>query len=138
VELAETRAVARSLRFGGVGCEFTSAEEVSHVAAVEPEPEQTPSKEPVAAFVGDNGKDKPEAKVQDAAPQGNGSKPQGCGIGQATQAQVRALYALTKRANYTQEDIDSLLRPLNASTFEQLARESASKLISYLQTEIAA
>ncbi len=41
VELAETRSVARALRFAGFGLEFTSAEEVSHVAAAEPEKEQT-------------------------------------------------------------------------------------------------
>ena len=35
VELAETRAIARALRFGGIGVEYTSAEEVSHVAAAE-------------------------------------------------------------------------------------------------------
>ena len=64
--------------------------------------------------------------------------PQSCGNGRATQAQCRALYALTKRAQYTDADIESLLRPLNASTFQQLTRESASQLISYLQTEVAA
>ena len=37
VELAETRAIARALRFGGIGVEYTGAEEVSHVAAAEPE-----------------------------------------------------------------------------------------------------
>jgi len=140
VELAETRAIARSLRFGGIGCEFTSAEEVSHVAATEPEPEQTPDKEPVPVFAEDNENDKPEAKGQSCAASNSKeeSKPQRCGIGQATQAQVRALYALTKRANYTHEDIDSMLRPLNASTFDQLTRETASQLITYLQTEVAA
>ena len=138
VELAETRAIARSLRFGGIGCEFTSAEEVSHVTAIEPEAERTPNKEPVPVSSGHNGKDKPEAKGQSAGPDESGSKPQSCGIGQATQAQVRALYALSKRANYTHEDIDSMLRPLNASTFDQLTRETASQLITYLQTEVAA
>ncbi len=44
VELAETRAIARALRFGGVGCESTSAEEVSHMANTEPEQEQPQAK----------------------------------------------------------------------------------------------
>jgi len=48
------------------------------------------------------------------------------------------LYALTKRAHYSDEDIASLLGPLNASTFQELTRESASQLITYLQTEVAA
>ena len=33
VELAETRSIARALRFAGFGLEFTGAEEVSHVAS---------------------------------------------------------------------------------------------------------
>ncbi len=36
VELAETRAIARALRFGGFGVEYCSAEEVSHVSDTEP------------------------------------------------------------------------------------------------------
>jgi hypothetical protein len=126
VELAETRSVARALRFAGFGLQFTSAEEVSHVAAAEQEREQTGSKEPVRVFPQGDGESKPEAK-----PAGNGN-------GRATQAQCRALYALTKRAQYTDQDIESLLGPLNASTFQELTRESASQLITYLQTEVAA
>jgi hypothetical protein len=71
-------------------------------------------------------------------PAGNGSKPQSCGNGRATQAQCRALYALTKRAQYRDQDIESMLRPMNAATFQELSRESASQLITYLQTEVAA
>jgi hypothetical protein len=126
VELAETRAVARALRFGGIGVEYTGAEEVSHVASVEPEREQTVNKESVKLLQGDNGNSKPETK-----PSGNGN-------GRATQAQCRALYALTKRANYSDEDIESLLSPMKAATFQDLSRESASQLITYLQTEVAA
>jgi hypothetical protein len=126
VELAETRSVARALRFAGFGLEFTSAEEVSHVVAAEPEREQSANKEPAPVFPEGNGSSKPE------------SKPSSGGNGRATQAQCRALYALTKRANYREEDIESMLRSLNASTFQDLTRESASQLISSLQTEVAA
>ena len=126
VELAETRSIARALRFAGFGLEFTGAEEVSHVPSVEPEPEQTASKESKKIFPDDNGNNKPETKSA-----GNGN-------GKATQAQCRALYALTKRAKYSDEDIESMLRPLNASTFEELVREDASRLISLLQTKVAA
>jgi len=126
VELAETRAIARSLRFGGIGCEFTSAEEVSHAVATEPEREQSANKPPERIFPDANGQGKPEAKST-----GNGN-------GKATQAQCRALYALTKKARYTEEDVASLLGPLNASTFQELTRESASQLITSLQQEIAA
>ncbi len=126
VELAETRAIARALRFGGIGCEFTSAEEVSHVAVAEPEREQSANKPPERIFPEGNGEGKPEAK-----PTGNGN-------GKATQAQCRALYALTKKARYTEEDVAALLGPLNASNFQELSRESASHLIGSLQSEVAA
>lgn len=119
-ELAETRAIARALRFGGIGVEYTGAEEVSHVAAAEP------NKEP---------SDLPETSDCTG---GAASKPQSCGNGKATQAQCRALWALTKKGRYTGEDIESMLRPLGASTFQDLTRESASQLITYLRTEVAA
>jgi len=138
VELAETRSIARALRFAGFGLEFCGAEEISHIAAAEPEKEQNPSKAPAPAFPEDNGNGKLAAKAPSGAPAETGSKPQRCGIGQATQAQCRALYALTKRAQYTEQDIQSLLSQFNASTFQGLTRESASQLIGQLQTQVAA
>jgi hypothetical protein len=140
VELAESRAIARSLRFGGVGVEYTGFEEVTHVVGAEQEKEQTLNKDAERVFPEGNGGSKPDAAVQHYA-SGNGKekpKLQSFGNGRATAAQVRALYALTKRANYSDEDIESLLRPVNAATFQDLSRECASHLISSLQTEVAA
>lgn len=107
VELAETRAIARSLRWASYGVEMTGAEEISHVPDAETtEPRQDP-------IVNRNG---------------NGNS-------KATQAQCRALFTLTKKAQYAPEDVKRLLNPLQATRFEDLARESASQLITYLQTE---
>ena len=122
VELAETRAIARALRFGGIGVEYTGAEEVSHVAAAEPETKQSPSRVVPEA----NGQGETEAKTASN------------GKGKATTAQVRALFALTKRAKYHEDDITSLLAPFQVSRFEDLPREAVSKLIGYLQQEVAA
>jgi hypothetical protein len=152
IELAETRSIARALRFAGYGMEYTGAEEVSHVATAEPErvfPPGDNKTEKLAQPCANNGAQSKapsdgigSTETQPTQPRdtagGNGSKPQRCGIGPATQAQVRALFALTKRANYTDVDVESLLRPLNASTFQELTREDASRLIGYLQTEVAA
>jgi hypothetical protein len=124
VELAETRAIARALRFGGFGVEYCGAEEVNHVTD-EGGPRQTDDEKGGPVFGNGNGKSKAR------------SKPQHSDNGRATQAQCRALFALTKRAGYSQADIDQLLRP-HASTFEDLTREGASQLISHLQTEVAA
>ncbi len=142
VELAETRAIARALRFGGIGVEYTGAEEVSHVVPAEPEREQSPSKEPGRMFAEGNGNGKARTKAShdaiDRPAEGSGSTPKSCGNGKATTAQVRALYALTKKARYTEQDIQSMLSPLEADTFQQPTREDASRLITYLQTEVAA
>ena len=77
VELAETRAIARALRFGGIGVEYTGAEEVSHVAAAEPETERGPSKEPGKVFPQGNGNGKAGTKAShdtiDRPAEGNGS-----------------------------------------------------------------
>jgi hypothetical protein len=142
VELAETRAIARALRFGGIGVEYTSAEEISHIAAAEVEKEQTTSKQPASVFPEANGNSKTGTKASSDAienqTRGNGSTPKSCGNGRATQAQVRALFALSKRANYHDDDIAQMLAPFEVSRFEDLPREAASKLIGALQTEVAA
>src|SRR5208337_1540614 len=132
VELAETRSVARALRFAGYGLEFTGAEKVSHVGATEPEKEQTGSKAPAPVFAEGNGNGKREAKAPSGAPAETKSKPQGCGIGRATTAQVRALFALSRRANYQEADIGEMLARFDVSRFEELSRQAASELITYL------
>ena len=147
VELAETRAIARALRFGGIGVEYTGAEEVSHVAAAEPEKEQTTGKKGKPVFPERNQDSKAEAKFDGngngeadgpsgaAAPEG--SKPSNGNNGRATGAQVRALFALSRRANYQDEDIAKMLTGFDVSRFEDLSREDASRLISRLQSHAA-
>jgi hypothetical protein len=138
VELAETRAIARALRFGGIGVEYTGAEEVSHVAAADSGKEQSGSKEPAPVFAEGNGNGKSEAKAPSGAPAETGSKPKSGGIGTATGAQVRALFALSRKANYHEADIGEMLARFEVSRFEDLSRESASQLIGHLQTQVAA
>ncbi len=138
VELAETRSIARALRFAGFGLEFCGAEEIAHLPEGDPEPQRRADKRREPAFPEDNGNGKREAKAPSGAPAETGSKPQPCGIGQATQAQCRALYALTKRAKYQETDIGEMLARFDVSRFEDLSRESASQLIGHLQTQVAA
>ena len=138
VSLAETRAVARACRHAGYAMDSCGAEELAF--AEEPYKEPTSQGEKLAQRCANYGS---ESKVQrctiDRPAEGNGeSTPQRCSTGQVTTAQVRALYALTKKAQYTEQDIESMLSPLEADTFQQLTREDASRLISYLQTEVAA
>jgi hypothetical protein len=147
VELAETRAIARAFRFAGYGMEFTSAEEVSHVLAAEANGEQSTNKQTASLFPEGNGNDKVESKAsndaidpgsKEAKPERNRPQSPNSVNGRSTSARVRALFALTRKANYTDEDIQSLINPFNASRFEDFPREAASQLIGYLQTEAAA
>ncbi len=140
IEVAETRSIARALRFAGYGLEFCGAEEIAHLPEGTFEPQPSVSKNPAPVFPQDNGTGKAGTKASSDAidPSSNGSKSKSCGIGQATQAQCRALFALTKRANYQEADIGEMLARFEASRFEDLSRESASQLIGHLQTQVAA
>ncbi len=138
VELAETRSIARALRFAGFGLEFCGAEEIAHLPEGGLEPQRSVNKAPAPVFPEDNGNGKVPAKAPSGAAAETKSKPQPCGIGQATQAQCRALYALTKRANFQEADIGEMLARFEVSRFEDLSRESASQLIGHLQTQVAA
>jgi hypothetical protein len=125
IELAETRSIARALRFAGYGMEFTSLEEVLHVPDSESTERPNWSRRSESARSGGNG---------------NGERkpgPPNRGNGRATQAQVRALHALSRKAQYQEEDISSLIAPFEVSRFEDLPKEAASQVITYLQTEVA-
>jgi hypothetical protein len=135
VELAETRSVARALRFAGYGLEYCGAEEISHtpIGQKRANPYKALHQQPE-----DNGNGKVAAKAPNGAPAEPASKEKSGGNGTVTQAQCRALYALTKRANYQEADIGEMLARFEVSRFEELTRESASQLIGNLQTQVAA
>ncbi len=131
LELAETRSIARSLRFSGYGVEYAGAEEVSHVMSeTEPAGAQSESKDRKPVFDPDESQSKQDTKAAVQAKNGNGGK--------ATGAQCRALYALSKKAKMGDEDLANLLGPLNAGRFEDLTLSDASRLIQYFQTQVAA
>ncbi len=138
VELADTRSIARALRFAGFGLEFCGAEEIAHIPEGDPESQRTADKQPASAFPEDNGNGKREAKAPGGATAETGSKPKSAGNGTVTQAQVRALFALSRKANFQEADIGEMLARFEVSRFEDLSRESASQLIGNLQTQVAA
>ena len=77
--------------------EYCGAEEVSHLGG-------SASEEPL-----DGNKTSDRSVLRRDNGSEAESKPQRCGIGRATQAKCRALYALTKRAEYSEEDIENLI-----------------------------
>ena len=137
VELAETRAIARALRFGGFGVEYCGLVEATHFVD-EVSPEQTPSKSPEPVFPEGNGQGDTEAKPRNC---GNGeskreTNPPNGGNGRATQAQVRALYAISKRSNLTEETVNRILSGAKVTTFEDLSIADAGRMIQHLQSRI--
>ena len=88
IELAETRSIARALRFAGFGLEFTGAEEVSHVVATESETEQTTGKENKPVFREATQSGKEETK---SGGNGNGeaSAPDGAAVTENNAAKLR-------------------------------------------------
>jgi hypothetical protein len=155
VSLSETRAVARACRHAGYAMDSCGAEELALEPAAQSEERLRSNAQPcvigsaAADAVGEQDatagtrKSKAPSGTIDRPAEGNGaaahgSMPRSCGNGKATTAQVRALYALTKRAHYHEDDIASLLAPFNVNRFEDLPREAASQLIGYIQQEIAA
>ncbi len=124
LELAETRSIARALRFSGYGMEFTGAEEISRVIPDPVDSEQKGNGGSGTVFKEGNGNGKSETKSQKN--------------GKATQAQCRALYALSRKAKMQDEDIHGMLSPLQVASFEDLNVSDASRLIQYLQTEVSA
>jgi len=133
IELAETRSIARALRFAGFGMEFCGAEEVSHVAEVDLDPPR--NGEPAVVTSKGNGDDPANTGVQSCTTVNAESNPKMSGNGKATQAQCRALYALSKRIQLSDDEKRSLLAGLDAATFEDLSREHASRLISQFQSQ---
>ncbi|MGB6068192.1 MAG: hypothetical protein WBG50_25575 [Desulfomonilaceae bacterium] len=139
VSLSETRAVSRACRHAGYAMDTCGAEELAFAVA-EIEREQSHSKKPAPVFPEGNGNGKKEATEPSGASAATRSKPQPSRSGNspATGAQVRALFALSRKANYREADIGEMLAPFEVSRFEDLTRESASHLISSLQTQVAA
>ena len=147
VELAETRSIARALRFAGFGLEFTGAEEVSHVAATEPEPEQTTGKESKPVFPEATQSNKEETKSG-----GNGNGKAGAPNGATVTEKINtaklrqrsghpgaseSFVCLGKKTGLSDGEKSNLLSPLSASSFQDLTREDASRLISRLQSQVA-
>ena len=111
LELAESRAIARSLRFAGIGVEYCSAEEVSHLngngsqpAVVEPE----------------------EAVVSD---KGNGG---GNGNGRITSKQLRYIIKLISENGRTRKELNEECINTYGTAVDFLNKADASALIKEL------
>ncbi|MBF0523881.1 MAG: hypothetical protein HQK56_02155 [Deltaproteobacteria bacterium] len=133
LELAETRAIARSLRFAGYGVEYTGAEEISHLPesqgtqANQPNQQEAPtnnSSQPTENGNGHNGGRSTQAQDQNEPPhpgdngnngnkkgQGGNGKSNGTGgnasgNGRITNKQLEYIVKLGKNLGMNSKDLD--------------------------------
>ena len=128
LELAETRAIARSLRFAGYGVEYCSAEEVSHLENGGPI-EQTGGSESPVQDHDNKGSQKP-AKEGESDPQ----NPQDARL---TSKQLNYLKRLARDRRMTDKELRTKTMEAFKKQPEYLSKKEASELIDELLTQEA-
>lgn len=131
LELAETRAIARSLRFAGYGTEFCSAEEMSHIVNVD-NPDNKKS-------TGGNGNGNHRLN------NGNGHNGNGNGYhssssadtngnGRLSSKQYKYIQKLNEEQGRTSADLDKQCLSMFGTVTQHLSRQDASRVIQHLST----
>jgi hypothetical protein len=123
LELAETRAIARSLRFAGYGVEYCSAEEISHLENGDSHTPDDTDKQPASSHEESDG--------------GNGGSPDrggnGGGNSRITHKQLNYLVTLGKNLAMDSKDLDSESVNVFGVTMGHLTVSDASSFIDTLK-----
>ena len=126
LELAETRAIARSLRFAGYGVEYCSAEEVSHLKnrnGIKPISDQNNDQSGVSQTPVRNG-----ANGDSANDPGNGN-----GNGRLSGKQYKFLMQLADKLGKNKADLDKHCLEVYGTVVQHLSVADASALIEQLK-----
>jgi hypothetical protein len=133
LELAETRAIARSLRFAGYGVEYCSFEEISHLGngnggsftQEAKEPSQPPKETPKGGQV-----EKPESG-------GNGGDKGGNGNARISNKQLNYIVNLGRNLNLNSKDLDQETVKVFGVKMAFLTSKQASAFIDQLKERSA-
>jgi len=128
LELAETRAIARSLRFAGYGVEYCSAEEVSHLengGLIE----QTGGSERPVQDHDNKGSQEPDKEGE--------SDPQNPQDARLTSKQLNYLKRLARDRRMTDKELRKMTMETYKKQPEYLTKKEASELIDQLLTQEA-
>jgi len=128
LELAETRAIARSLRFAGYGVEYCSAEEVSHLENGGPIEQIGESESPVQDH-DDKSSEKPVKEGEN-----DGQNPQDARL---TSKQLNYLKRLARDRRMTDKELRTKTMEAYKKQPEYLSKKEASELIDQLLTQEA-
>lgn len=117
LELAETRAIARALRFAGYGVEYTGYEEVNDTKSTSSEDEQESGRHEG----GNEIKDIRELKQPETD-------------NTATKAQLNAIFSLAQNVNMTNEELRKTMQDLTGKSYSKdLSKKDASEIINLLK-----
>lgn len=122
LELAETRAIARALRFAGYGVEFTGYEEVPETKNTKTESENREEIKDIRELKKDTDEQKQdtrESKQIDA---------------NATKAQLNAIFSLAQSINMTNDDLRKTMQDRTGKNYSKdLTKKDASEIINLLK-----
>ena len=130
LELAESRAIARSLRFAGYGVEYCSAEEVSHLqqnGGNAPPPDEKPQTKPPQEG----------PKGGDAEKPGNGGNGGGNGDARISNKQLSYIVTLGKSLKLNSKDLDAEAVKVFGVKMAYLTIKDASAFIDTLKERSA-
>jgi len=147
LELAETRGIARALRFAGYGVEYCSAEEISHLENGNPAPQDNKQANRSAPSQGNGGNGggrnsyggykSPEPGNGNNGGNGNGNgyrKPENGG-GRLSPKQYKFLINLSDDKNISYEDLNQKALNTFGVALEHLSKNDASSMIQELQSQ---
>jgi hypothetical protein len=150
LELAETRAIARSLRFAGYGVEYCSAEEVSHLEnvqmdkkdegdssapAAENRPVKDDSQRAVYCSAGSGNLPGGSTIVPPTQEKGGNGGGGGNGNSRLTHKQLNFLIRLAEDINMTFKDLNEQSMEVYGVKVDHLTRRDASDFISTLKAK---
>lgn len=126
LELAETRAIARALRFAGYGVEFTGYEEVPEVRNTKAENEDKEEIKDIRELKKDTNeprKDTRESKQIET---------------NATKAQLNAIFSLAQSINMTNDELRKTMQDRTGKNYSKdLTKKDASEIINLLKEKEA-
>lgn len=126
LELAETRAIARALRFAGYGVEFTGYEEVPEVRNTKAENEDKEEIKDIRELKKDNDeprKDNRESRQIET---------------NATKAQLNAIFSLAQSINMTNDELRKTMQDRTGKNYSKdLTKKDASEIINLLKEKEA-
>lgn len=128
LELAETRAIARSLRFSGYGVEYCSAEEISHLETGNGKP---PASEPVESQT-TTFQDQTNSNNEDG--RGNGGNG---GSARITNKQLNYIVNLGRDLRWSSKDLDDESVKVFGVKMAHLTVKDASAYIDVLKNQAA-